>query len=210
MSSPSFFRVRWWLWGAAGVLWLLFCFWYTNTAGPLSAKEIAVFTEQMLRNGASAQRIERLHLFMAEDDGDQFLMVNLLDLARRQDAGEQMDRYMAHMLPELFKRASHPVLVGETVFAAMDLVGVEGAEMWSSAGIVRYRSRRDLLEIALDPVFDDKHEFKLAALEKTIAVPVRPALYLSDLRLLLLLVLLAVAGLVDAVWYRPGVHRRHA
>ena len=199
MSRPF----RWWLWGAPVLLWLLFCFWYTNTSGPLSAEEIAAYSEQMQRNGSPGVRIERLRRFMAEDDGRQFLMVNLLDMAQRPDAGEQMDRYMAHMLPELLKRASHPVLLGLAVFDAMDIAGIDGAEVWDSVGIVRYRSRRDLLEIALHPAFGDQHEFKLAALEKTIAVPIETGLHPSDPRALLLLVLLAAAGLLNAVWRHP-------
>ena len=66
--------------------------------------------------------------------------------------------------------------------------GIEDAEQWSSVGIVRYRSRRDILAIALDPAFGTEHDFKLAALAKTIAVPIEPDLHLGDLRLLLLLV----------------------
>ena len=130
-------------------------------------------------------------------------MVNLLQSAPNPDAQESMDVYMAHMLPALLKRASHPLLFGPTVGNAMDLVGIDGAETWTSVGVVRYRSRRDLLAIATDPVFDEKHDYKVAALAKTIAVPVEPAL-LTDVRVLLLLLLLAVVGLVNALW-RPRV-----
>ena len=33
---------------------------------------------------------------------------------------------------------------------AVDLQGIQGASHWEQAGLVRYRSRRDILEIALD------------------------------------------------------------
>ena len=190
---------RFWLWFAPLLAWLLFAFWYTNTAGPLSEAEISAYTERMQQDGAEIQRIESLRRFMEEDDGGQFLMVNLLHRSANPDAGAQMDRYMAHMTPELLKRASHPMLAGDAVFLAMDLVGIDGAEEWSMVGVVRYRSRRDLLDIAFDPRFAGEHEFKIASLEKTIAVPVRPTLHFSDARLLLLLVLLSVVGIVDAV-----------
>ena len=250
---------RFWLWAGPLLAWLAFCFWYGNTAGPLSAEEIERFTEQARQNGQAEVQIANLRRFMEQDDGDQFLMVNLLLLAGSGASGESgtsalgdvdvetpasapldarseaepgseaepkteaepsagsngaasgssalggessealLDRYMAHMLPALLRRASHPALAGPTVFQAMDLAGIEGAEVWGSVGVVRYRSRRDIMEIALDPVFAGKHEFKVAALEKTIAVPMAPDLYLSDLRLLLL-VLLSLAGLADALW----------
>lgn len=240
-------RTRFWLWAGPLLAWLAFCYWYSNTAGPLSAEEIERFSEQARQNGRSAPQIANLRRFMEQDDGDQFLMVNLLLLTGSGTAAESrptgvggalvqtaanapsdaeaeppagpsapsgasaldsespaalMDRYMAHMLPAMLRRASHPALAGPTVFQAMDLAGIEGAEDWGSVGVVRYRSRRDIMQIALDPVFAGKHEFKIAALEKTIAVPMAPALHLSDLRLLLLLVVLALSGLADALWRR--------
>lgn len=215
-------RARFWLWAGPLLAWLAFCFWYGNTAGPLSAEEIERFAEQARQSGRAEAQIADLRRFMEQDDGDQFLMVNLLLLAGSGAAGASdaasgpsalsgessealMARYMEYMLPAMLRRASHPALVGPALFQAMDLAGIEGAEDWGSVGLVRYRSRRDLMEIALNPVFAGKHEFKIAALEKTIAVPVAPDLYLSDLRLLLLLVLLSLVGLADALWRRrPG------
>lgn len=197
---------RLWLWGGLAVVWLSFWFWYTNTEGALSQEEIAAFTALMEQQGSPAEQQQRLRRFMEQDQGDQFLMVNLLQLAEPQPGAapsqELLDRYMDHMYPELFKRASHPLFAGPVVFDAMDLAGIEGAETWGSVAIVRYRSRRDLLEIGLNPIFADKHGFKLAALEKTIAVPVEPLLHLSDLRLLLLLALTLLGNCITAV------HRR--
>ena len=201
-----------WLWLAAVIPYAAFCWWYTNTDGPLSASEIERFVEAMRSDGATPERIERLRRFMEEDDGSQFLMVNVLDLAADpapvagvpadEPTATVMARYMEHMYPELLKRASHPVFAGDAVFRAMDMVGVEGldtADRWTEAALVRYRSRRDLLEIGLAPVFADKHVFKVAAVEKTIAYPVEPTLYLSDLRLLLFLLLAAFVAVVDRV-----------
>ena len=200
-TMPSAIRSgRFWLWHAPLLLWLAFCFWYTNTAGPLTPDEIEDLTTRLAQGGTPAEGVERIRRFMAEDEGDQFLMVNLLHRASTPDADKSMARYMAHMLPAMLKRASHPMLSGATVADAMDLAGIEGAETWSSVGVVRYRSRRDLMAIATDPAFGGEHEFKLAALAKTIAVPVQPDIYLADLRVLLLVVLLAVVGVVNALW----------
>jgi hypothetical protein len=62
-------------------------------------------------------------------------------------------------------------------------------EVWDRAGGVRYRSRRDLLDIGTNPVFQGHHEFKVAAMAKTIAFPVDPFTYLGDPRLVLALLL---------------------
>jgi len=71
-------------------------------------------------------------------------------------------------------------------------------EIWDMGGLVRYRSRRDFLEIVTDPVFSSKHHFKAAALEKTIAFPVEPDFNLGDPRLLIGLLVLSVTALIDA------------
>ena len=200
-------RSRTWLWALPALAWLMFCAWYTNTSGPLTADEIAAFTAQAERSGRPAEVVQRLRRFMVEDSGDQFLMANLIDMADADDTAPlspeaSMGRYMEHMYPELFRRASHPVLAGPVVFPAMDLVGIEGAESWDSFAIMRYRSRRDLMEIALNPIFDEKHHFKIAALDKTIAVPVEPQIYLSDPRLLLFLILFFLVAVADALIFR--------
>jgi hypothetical protein len=118
-----------------------------------------------------------------------------------------MDRYMEHMYAELFKRACHPVIVGDAVHTAIDLVGVdalEGAERWDMAAFFRYRSRRTLMEIITIPETRGRHAFKVAALDKTIAYPIETRLYLGDPRLLLALVLLSAAALLDRALVRPS------
>lgn len=202
METAALRSPRLWLWTAPGLLWLLFCLWYTNTSGSLSEAERQAFLQTAAQMGWGDEQLSSIRRFMDEDDGGQFLMVNLLDLADDPEAGANMNRYMEHMLPALLRRACHPTFAGDVVHQAMDLAGIEGAETWGSVGIVRYRSRRDLLEIAMNPVFSDKHDYKIEALAKTIAVPVAPSIYLSDLRLLLLLALLAVIGIANALWPR--------
>ena len=198
---------RTWLWGIPAVLWLLFCFWYTNTGGPLSDEEIDAFGALAERAGFTPERVQRLRRFMIEDSGEQFLMVNLLDMADPDPAAdlspeESLARYMEHMFPQLFKRACHPILAGGVVFRALDLAGIEGGEHWSDVGVIRYRSRRDIMEIALNPVFNGKHGFKIAALEKTIAVPVEPQMNLGDLRLISFFGLFFLVVVADALVYR--------
>jgi hypothetical protein len=80
---------------------------------------------------------------------------------------------------------------------ALDLWGVENAERWNLVGLVRYRSRRDMIEIATDPAFAGAHQYKNAALEQTIAVPVDPFLMLGSPRVLLALALLALGALLQ-------------
>ena len=105
---------------------------------------------------------------------------------------------MEHMIPARLSRASHPVVVGKSVANSLDQLGMEGAESWSDGAIMRYRSRRTLIDIIGNPEFYTRHDFKLAGLEKTIAHPIEPRIYFGDLRLLLGLLMLAITALLDA------------
>lgn len=69
-----------------------------------------------------AQRVEFLRRFMEEDSGEQFIMMNLLDMANN-SARRSPGGHGRNMFPQLFRRASHPVFFGPVVFQAMDLVG---------------------------------------------------------------------------------------
>lgn len=202
---------RTWLWALPFGLWALFTIWYTDFKGPLTSTEIERFSARLEAMGAPPERIQRLRRFMEEDSGRQFIMVNALDLTEEPPtlpatgpgapAEALMAHYMEHMYPALFRRACHPVFAGMAVFPALDLVGIAGAENWTRVGLMRYRSRRDMLEISTNPVFGGRHEYKVAALEKTIAFPVETQLYLSDPRWLLALLLLAIVGLADRMTF---------
>ncbi len=195
------------IWLLPALLYALFLLWYTDLKGPLDDAEVDAFLATMTANGSDPELIAFIGKFAREDTGKQFLMVNNIDYSEHppdvpgappgESAEQLMGRYMEHMIPALLTRASHPVLTGSAVYPSMDLVGIEGAESWDTGALFRYRSRRAFLEIVTNPAFKGKHHFKTAALEKTIAYPIEPELYLGDPRVLLGLILLALTALVD-------------
>ena len=195
------------LWLVPGLLYVLFVTWYTDFGGPLSETEIAGFKQRLRENGMNPDQLERIESFMRSDSGRQFLMVNNIDVNENppdvegatpgESAEQLMGRYMEHMYPQLFKRASHPAVIGDAVHTAMDLVGIEGAEEWTMGALFRYRSRRTFMEIVSHPQMFGRHEFKTAALDKTIAYPIETRLYLGDVRLILGLILLSITALLD-------------
>ena len=208
---------RFWVWVVPLLLYGVFWLWYTPLSGPLKPGEIEEIIGTLESRGADQVTIERLRTFFEEDDGRSFFMVNVLDMAddpialpaTGPDAGsaELMGHYMEYMWPALFSRASHPVFAGGSAGPSMDVVGIDGAEQWGSAAMMRYRSRRDMWEISSHPSFADRHDYKLAALEKTIAFPVQSKLFLGDPRLILFLILISVLSLVDSFALRrrrPG------
>ena len=212
MTEGARNRNRLILWAGTGLLYLVFLAWYTNLSGPLEAGEIDDMLARLDAAGVDGQRRDRIHEFMRSDTGRDFIMINLLDLnetppdlpATGPGAAPDalIDHYMEHMYPAQLARASHPVFFGRAAGDALDIQGIEGAAHWEQGALFRYRSRRDLMEIATDPRFGERHEYKLGALSKTIAYPVEPVLNPGDVRIMLLLLLFSVASLLDLLCFR--------
>jgi len=192
-----------------------FVAWYTDLGGPLAETEISTYLEKLEAQGFPADARGRIRRFMESDTGRQFLMLNTIDYAEDppdtpgaepgESAEQLMNRYMEHMYAELLKRACHPIIMGNAIHTAMDLVGVDalaGAERWDMGAFFRYRSRRTFMEIVTIPETRGRHEFKVAALDKTIAYPIETELNLGDPRLLLAFILLSAAALLDLAFVR--------
>ena len=189
------------------LFYVFFFIWYTNLSGPLNDKEIKFFMKVISeRDVNDEQRMERLRKFMEEDDGKDFFMVNFLDYndtpetmpatGKGASSSNLVNYYMEYMYPEMFKRASHPVFFSDVFFPAMDIVSAEGMEDWDNVALVRYRSRKDMLQIGLNPIFDERHPYKIEALDKTIAIPVETP-FLNDLRLILFILFLTLGLFID-------------
>lgn len=201
-------------WLILGAVYIGFFFWYTDMGGKLSQEEIQIFIKKheqnIINDGVSPDseefqlRIDFLKRFMEEDNGKQFIMVNNIEMNKNpgdvvganpgESADQLMSRYMEYMWPNLLKRASHPIFMSNAVYQSMDLVGIEGAETWDQAALMRYKSRRTMMEIVTNPNMMNRHGFKIAALQKTIAYPVEPFGFYSDMRLIFGM-LIAIVGL---------------
>lgn len=205
------------LWLSSLAIYSLFLFWYTDFSGPLSDEEVDHFVATLNERNSTPETIAYIERFLRNDTGRQFLMLNNLDMADNppdvegaelgESANQLMNRYMEHMYPELFKRASHPVIFGQAVYSALDMVGIENAtemKKWSDGALFRYRSRRTFMDIVANPNIEGRHEFKLAALDKTIAYPIETSLYFGDMRLLFGLILLTLTALLDNIRLARG------
>ena len=195
------------LWLLPTLLYAIFVFWYTDFGGPLSDEEVAKFIEVMTSNGSAPEQVEYYAEFLRNDTGRQFFMVNNIDMNENPpavegapanaDADTLIGLYMEHMIPELLKRACHPTVMGPAVYSVIDITGIENGENWTNAALFRYRSRRSFMEIISNPGIFGPHDFKIAAMDKTIAYPMETDLNLGDARLLLGLILLALTALID-------------
>ena len=186
-----------WLWSILVALYLGFRLWYDGGGGPLTPEEVEHYVAILEGRGTEPERIENVRKFLSDDTGHDFVMANFIDLQAKPGAQEELDRYMAHMYPAMFARAGHPVLAGPVVGGALDLWGIDDAEHWTMLGLVRYRSRRDMIEIATDPAFRDAYKFKSSSIEKTIAIPSEPFLQLGSPRWLVAGTLVTLGALLQ-------------
>ena len=203
------------VWIGLIALYAIFFGWYTSFGGPLAPDEVSRYVALLEERGLDPARVAVWRAFMESDTGDDFAMLNAIDLrdtplpvegvSPGATAEQVLARYTRPFLGRAIRRASHPILFGTAAGPAMDLWGIDGAEHWDAGGLVRYRSRRDLIEQAVAVGPSGVHAFKLAAMEKTIAYPLDPWFHAGDPRLLLglLLVSVGLANQLRATSRRP-------
>lgn len=202
-----------WIWLGAALLYLVFRAWYDGWRGALTPEEVEVFLKRMEGSvPGDPGRLETLRSFLEQDDGREFVMMNLVRLAPEPvphpetgvpTPGPRLLReYLRGFFPLLIRRAGHPVFQAAKVGGYLDAWQVESDPGWSFVGAVRYRSRRDMLELATHPRFTVAHPFKVAAMSATCAFPTSPrrGLYAGP-RVWAALVLALLAALAHLAWW---------
>ncbi|MEK9592184.1 MAG: hypothetical protein VW390_12820, partial [Gammaproteobacteria bacterium] len=61
-------------------LYATFISWYSHFGGPITATEQAAYIKALTDQGISEEQKARLAAFMASDDGNDFVIVNLIHL----------------------------------------------------------------------------------------------------------------------------------
>ncbi len=102
-------------------------------------------------------------------------------------------RYNRAIIPLLLKHGGHPVFLSQVEGR---FIHPDGVDDWDQVAMVRYRSRRDMLKMAVEIAGLKIDIHKWASLEKTQVFPVRPVLHLAFIRVLVGLILAAAAGLI--------------
>jgi len=174
------------IWLAAALAYAGFRLWYDNWRGKLGADEIDRYVTALRGTpGAEVNDLDTLRRFFETDDGREFYMLNLVKIAPGQvphpktgaptRADALMREYIRAFLPVLIRRGGHPALQAAKVGGYIDAWNVPPDPGWSIVGLMRYRSRRDMAELATDPRFTAAHPFKIAAIPVTASFPTRPS-----------------------------------
>jgi hypothetical protein len=178
------------LWILAALVYLVFRLWYDGQRKPLTSEEIEHYV-QLIRDqggeGMDEQKIETVRRFMQEDDGNEFIMVNLVEFndspVTHPETGEDikapalLTEYTRPFLGGILRRAGHPVIAGRGVGGYLDAWNTPEDPGWHMVGLVRYRSRRDVVVSSFaDPAFAAIHKYKIAAMKQTFAFPMQTRL----------------------------------
>ena len=160
------------IWITAGLAYGLFWLWYARPRRKISQQEADQFLAWATSQGVDPERAAGLRDFFANDDGRDFVMVNLIKLnkpVRESDA--KLAAYQKVFLGQLLRKGGHPVLIARRSGANVEHVNCEQNSDWPAMGAIRYRRRRDLLEILPGTFGSEHHQMKLDAVASTIAFP---------------------------------------
>ena len=156
------------IWVVAAMIYLAFRLWYDGFGKPLTPDEIDHFlqlvqdragqgpdTQDIATQDIATQDIATLRKFMEADDGKEFIMVNLIefnaspvshpDTGRDIQAAALLTEYTRPFMGKILRRAGHPVIAGQGVGGYLDAWNTPPDPGWHMAGLVRYRSRRDVI-----------------------------------------------------------------
>ena len=201
--------MNWTVWIVALAAYAGFLAWYDNWKGPLRAEEIDALMERMKDTpGGAHNDLGTIRAFLEADDGREFVMVNLVKVRSGEvphpvtgapsSARDLMQHYTGAFVPELLRRGGHPAMAARKVGGYVDAWNVAPDPGWTIVGFMRYRSRRDMAELAADPRFTEIHPFKMAATAETFSFPTQTIIlsYVSP-RVWVALVLALVAALAQ-------------
>ena len=189
------------VWGTAAAIYAVFWVWYVGLKGKLSATDVEQYMQRFEAAGLPADKLGNLHQFLAKDDGREWFMVNLLELkSPKRESAKLLQSYSKVFMAGMLKRAGHPFFIANAKAKNIENLHCEQADNWTSSGIVRYRSRRDLIAMVRDPLFAEIHPYKLLGIPTTFSFPTQRevSLYMGP-RVWVGLVLALAAALVQLV-----------
>jgi uncharacterized protein (DUF1330 family) len=172
------------------LLYTSFIFWYGGSGKPITIKEMEMLIEQMKENVGEFNKpdnnlINDFRELCKSDDGKEFHMVNLIrykkEIVNGIDPMIENKKYIKKIFPLLLKYGGHPVFRSSYMGR---MIHPEGNDDWNEIVIIRYRSRKDLLKMAVDGAKLNLAANKFAAIEKTQVFPVKTSISSVPIKLL--------------------------
>ena len=188
------------IWIIALSLYAVFWLWYCGAKGRLSKHEIETFISICEARGLSERALSNIRTFLEQDDGKEFFMVNLVEIkSPKRESRKLLMGYFKKFMSGMIPKGGHPFFLAEAAATNIENLNCDHSDNWSSAGIIRYRSRRDFAQVVLKTFGSEHHADKLSSLEKTLAFPSTTTLLIGSPRIIVALVLGLVASIIQ-IW----------
>ena len=169
------------------ILYLTFLYWYYKPTKSFSANEIDNYTTLLQRQldesaEMSLEDLMQMVEFMKSDNGKSFYNINIVKYREQALYPDDIDivgsgkeanaRYSKFMMKEILSRACHPIVF---LKPTINLMGNDktnyGQIYWDDISIIRYRSRRDFMEVITSERFKNGNVHKWAGIEDTLVYP---------------------------------------
>lgn len=201
------------LFAVLAVIYVAFLIWYSGSGKPLSKQEvqryISILEKRSTGRGEAAENSTRaFHKFALEDDGKQFFMCNLVkyrDKAQYNDGDRGLTsraanmRYVRNTAPMLLKRACHPYGIFKPMLNLR-----KADEYWDEFVVVRYRSRRDVLNMITSDKWYEGLGDKQAGLSENPNMPGKPVIAFPIIPIIVFTILLIIGFIGMAfLYFRP-------
>ena len=190
------------IFASAFALYALFWSWYVGFGRKVSPQLLEKVERILAEDDDLLTDTHRNNIrhFLENDDGKDFVMVNLLAIKRpRQESMLLMNKYAKIFLGNLLKRAGHPIAQARAAAGKIEFLNVPEADEWDVAIWVRYRSRSDFAEMVIETWGSEHHGYKLATLDRTFAFPASPWFIFGGPKLVVALVLALAAALLHII-----------
>ena len=188
------------IWIIALLLYALFWLWYCGVKGALSKHELEVFISAFEAKGLSERALSNIKEFLERDDGQEFFMINLVEIkSPKRESQKLLMGYFKKFMSGMIPRGGHPFFLAEAAAKNIENLNCDHSDNWSSAGIIRYRSRRDFAQIVLKTFGSEHHSNKLLSLEKTLAFPSTTTLLIGSPKVIAALALGFGAAMIQ-IW----------
>ncbi|MGD0855060.1 MAG: hypothetical protein ABSA18_04575 [Dehalococcoidia bacterium] len=191
-------------------IYILFLLWYYGFRRPLSNEKVEHYASIMEKRSGNAGEIIRKFGF--EDDGQQFFMVSMVKYYEKPQykngngggltSREANMRYVRNTVPMLLKRGCHPY----GLFRPMiNLSNIGKDELqWDEVSVVRYRSRRDFLNVVTSPRWFAGYGNKVAALQANPNFPSKGLFAFPVIPILVFTILLLIGLICMAcIYFKP-------
>lgn len=194
MTKTRWLKIGWV--AILGILFLVFSNWYGGNGKPLTQEEGAELLRQLRASysdtsGTETGFADNIEEMIAKDDGKEFYAVNLEQLKSGDKARDADSAYARVVFPLLIKRGGHPVFVS---YREGLMLGTYGDDV-DRVAVVRYRSLRDLINMAKDPAMIAGSHHKFDALDHTEVFITRPTITFVHIRITLGLFLILAGWL---------------